>query len=178
MPTDLRRDLIRACVTKQKEETPEGYVWGTHDDHPTEDVVYLYAIPDVLRNKVDEFVRARIQEWIPCATNLELTSMYGPREYLRGAVLRPHVDRSLTHFLSAILHVKSSGLSKPWLLDVWPHDGGHETIDLSSSEDVVLYESAVLPHGRMQALEGDSYTNLFVHYRTPWWEAQASDALK
>ena len=36
---------------------------------------------------------------------------------------------------------------------------------------MLLYESARLPHGRTRPLRGESYTNIFVHYRpanTSW----------
>ena len=69
-------------------------------------------------------------------------------------------------------------MENPWYLDIWPHTGGHEKIDLSQEADVILYESASMTHARVAPLRGDSYTNLFVHYRTPWWEDAAALKLK
>lgn len=107
--------------------------------------------------------------FIPCtAGRLVHTSTYGPREYLHGAVLRPHVDRTSTHVLSAVVHVQSCGA--PWPLRLWAHDGTVSDVNFSpGSEDVLLYESASVAHGRPEPFQGSSYVNVFVHFSVAGW---------
>ena len=55
-------------------------------------------------------------------------------------------------------------VDEPWPLTVINHLGEKKKIFLKPGE-MLLYESAKMPHGRQFPLIGDYYDNLFVHYR-------------
>merc|ERR1712216_720622 len=104
---------------------------------------------------VRQWVKERLQHW--CGLKLTHTATYGIREYRRGNILRQHVDRLMTHAISAIVHVESEGLDRDWPLEVVPHDA--ETVEhfcMGPGNDVIFYESATVPHGRTRRLEGDA----------------------
>ena len=54
-------------------------------------------------------------------------------------------------------------VNEDWPLHVISHSGKSEIISLKPGE-MLLYESAKIPHGRQQPLNGDFYDNLFVHF--------------
>jgi hypothetical protein len=114
-------------------------------------------------------LKSLVEAW--SGAELELTDIYGMRRYEDGARLLTHVDRENTHALSLIINVAQEAVRKPWKIEVYDHaDRLHEvTMDPG---DIVYYESARCLHGRMQALEGAFYVNLFAHYRPigdPQW---------
>ena len=54
-------------------------------------------------------------------------------------------------------------VDEDWPLTVVDHAGNKEKIVLKPGE-MVLYESATVPHGRQFPLNGDYFENLFVHF--------------
>jgi len=107
--------------------------------------------------------------------HLDHTATYGVRTYRRGSKLTPHTDRHLTHAISAIIHIEKKMLVKDWPLEILPHDAPHvHQVFLSDEMDCLFYESATVPHGRLEPLDADEYSNLFVHFRPPGWSADAS----
>ncbi|GBG33194.1 Hypothetical Protein FCC1311_094182 [Hondaea fermentalgiana] len=97
-------------------------------------------------------------------TQLEPTDLYGIRTYHRGAVLLPHIDRHATHAVSAIINVEQRGVDKDWDLEIFNIQGDAIYSDLQTGQ-AMLYESAHCVHGRPEPFQGESYTNVFFHYR-------------
>ena len=62
-------------------------------------------------------------------------------------------------------------MRKPWMLEIY--DFAHRLHEVEMTPgDIVYYESARCLHGRMSALKGEYYVNLFAHYRPtgdPQW---------
>lgn len=115
------------------------------------------------------WLQQALQQWTG-VNNIKHSQSYGVRTYKRGSKLEPHVDRLHTHVLSAIVHVARKGLEKEWALDVLPHDKtAPVSVLMSLTANCLLYESATLPHARFQPLEGDEYSNIFVHFRPSKW---------
>ena len=54
-------------------------------------------------------------------------------------------------------------VDEPWPLTVITHEGKREKIFLKPGE-MLLYESAKMPHGRQFPFKGEFYDNLFVHF--------------
>jgi SM-20-related protein len=106
------------------------------------------------------------EEWAGC--ELVPTAVYGLRVYRRGQTLLPHTDILETHVISSIVHI-GHDTDEPWPL--WFRDlhGDEHDIVLEPGE-MLLYESARCPHGRVVPLRGDSYCSLFVHYRPVDWD--------
>ena len=71
-----------------------------------------------------------------------------------------------THILSAIINIHQD---KPWPLIVYDHNNNMETINMTNKDDIVLYESATIFHGRPIPFRGDSFVNLFIHFKTNDW---------
>eukprot|EP00041_Stephanoeca_diplocostata_P003005 m.31156 g.31156 ORF g.31156 m.31156 type:complete len:485 (-) comp13955_c0_seq1:186-1640(-) len=116
------------------------------------------------------YVRPLLSNWtgIP-ETDLDFRSFYGLREYYRGNELRVHLDVIKTHVISAILNFDQEGMDEDWPLEVINHRGERELITMQPRE-VILYESATLPHGRPFALKGDRFTSAFCHFQPKGWD--------
>lgn len=102
-----------------------------------------------------------IQEWTG-KQEWRSTSVYGIREYRRGSILAPHVDR-LPLVVSAIINIHQDGMEEPWPLEVYGHDGKARNVTMEPGE-IILYESHSIIHGRPFPLLGDAYANVFVHF--------------
>ena len=55
-------------------------------------------------------------------------------------------------------------VDKDWPLTLIDHEGGKKKVYLKPGE-MLLYESAKMPHGRQFPFNGDYFDNLFVHFR-------------
>ena len=55
-------------------------------------------------------------------------------------------------------------VDKDWPLTLIDHEGGKKKVYLKPGE-MLLYESAKMPHGRQFPLDGDFYDNLFAHFQ-------------
>jgi len=122
---------------------------------------YLLLIPQSKKQWIGETLKPIMERW--SGLELKQTSVYGPREYRRGSSLRMHVDTESTHIISGILHIHREGMDSDWPLVVINRNGERESIFMKPGE-LVLYESASLPHSREQPLNGDYYVNMFIHY--------------
>lgn len=116
-----------------------------------------------MKQKLHDALLPICMEW--ANRKLRPTFVYGVRTYHDGAVLKVHVDRPVTHMVSAIINVDQK-VRTPWALlvqgevtDVQPW----KQVYLAPGE-VLLYEGHRLAHGRPNALDGDSFANAFVHY--------------
>ena len=68
-----------------------------------------------------------------------------------------------THIISAIINV-AQDVDEPWPLSVLDFKGQIHHIEMQPG-DLIWYESARLPHGRIRPLNGDYYDNIFVHFK-------------
>jgi len=90
-----------------------------------------------------------------------MTSLYGIREYKRGAVLATHVDR-LPLVSSLIIQVEQE-VDDEWPIEVYSHQGKAYNVTMKPGE-AVLYESHTVLHGRPFPFNGTNYANIFVHF--------------
>jgi len=110
----------------------------------------------------------RVLEWWT-GLPLKHTATYGVRTYHRGSVLVDHVDREDTHIASAVLQVAQDvDEDGGWPLEVLLQNGEVGEVYLQPGE-MVLYEGAWLRHGRPMRFRGDSFSNVFVHFRPSDW---------
>jgi len=127
---------------------------------------YMTPIPmGTFANIIASHIKPVISEWsnVP-AEELDFTFLYGVRTYLNDSILENHVDRVLTHVLSAILNIDSDPKAEPWPLEIYSHDGQKHEI-LMEPGDMVLYESAACVHGRPTPFKGKYYSNVFIHFK-------------
>ena len=124
---------------------------------------YHTPLPYGLKMNIFDELKQMMEEWSGLAP-LVGTSIYGVRTYTRGSYLHMHVDTADTHVVSGIVHIHHDNLEEPWPLEILDHDGRLNYINMDAG-DFVFYESAKLLHGRPHPLEGDTYANMFVHYK-------------
>ena len=55
-------------------------------------------------------------------------------------------------------------MEQDWPLEIKSHDGQFHYVNMKPG-DMLLYESARCLHGRPQPFEGDSYANIFLHFK-------------
>ena len=117
----------------------------------------------MIDSEVGEYLKQTAEHW--SKVPLELTSIYGVRKYRRGATLALHVDKLSTHVVSAIINIgQEVDQGRDWTLDILDNSGrGHQVV--LTQGQMLLYESARLPHGRTKPLHGDHYSNIFVHFK-------------
>ncbi|XP_023323633.1 uncharacterized protein LOC111697758 [Eurytemora carolleeae] len=141
---------------------------------PRDRVAEYIPLQDVMlvRSTLDEFLRPIVEEW--SETKLEFSETYGVRRYKHGARLALHVDKIETHIISVILNL-SQNVSTPWDLFILNSDREVNRILLHPGE-MILFESARLPHGRQDPLDGESYDNLFLHFRPVGWFGRDIDS--
>ena len=121
----------------------------------------MIELPDDMRAEIHSLLQPQLSKW--CGKALEPTFVYGIRTYHNGAILKPHRDRLNTHIISAIINIDQK-INKPWPLHIEDNYYRLHKVFLQPGE-VVFYESARLLHGRPQALNGELFANIFVHYK-------------
>ena len=131
--------------------------WWEQDSH-------MVTMPWELKKYWQTRLKDLVEAW--SNTTLELTDIYGLRQYNEGARLLTHVDRTSTHAASLIINVAQGNVAKPWPVEIYDHANRLHEIEMNEG-DIVYYESAKCLHGRMRPLEGAGsyYVNLFAHYR-------------
>ncbi len=100
---------------------------------------------------------------------LVASAAYGIRLYGEGQTLHRHCDRVATHVISSVVHI-AADTDEPWPLRIEDAAGRAHDIVLEPGQ-MLLYESAKLPHSRPTPLRGRYYASLFLHYRPVDWEA-------
>lgn len=126
--------------------------------------------------EIREWLRPLLEEW--SGVDLEPACIvYGIRTYHRGSVCSMHTDSDTTHIISAIYHVDQLGLEEPWHLTVNGHDGEYHKI-VGEPRDIIFYESATVPHGRREPLNGTQFANIFFHFMPVGWQERRDMALR
>mmetsp|Transcript_7494 Transcript_7494/g.16619 ORF Transcript_7494/g.16619 Transcript_7494/m.16619 type:complete len:428 (-) Transcript_7494:2006-3289(-) len=154
--TNLRR--------RQQEKWPTGNTYVNYWKAPTYMVnvenTNLRSGGQLLKQKIWDGVKPVLEEWT--GMELEQSSMYGIRQYTRGAILSPHADR-MPLISSCIINV-AQDVEEDWPLEVYGRDGLAYNVTMSPG-DMVLYESHSLIHGRPFPLQGEYFANIFIHFR-------------
>ena len=117
-------------------------------------------LTDDLRNEIHSSLLKKAESW--SGTKLLPTYVYGIRIYNRGAKLNPHRDREETHIIGVIINIAQE-VEQDWPLEIEDHQGKKHQLILKPGE-IILYESALLDHGRPSPLEGKTFVNVFCHY--------------
>lgn len=134
--------------------------------------IYMMWLSEGVQQRLREDIQPLAEAW--AGVSLEHTSTYGIRRYTNGSWLIAHIDRFTTHVISAILNIGQS-VTKEWELHILDNSGEAHAVTLLPGE-MIWYESARLLHGRPDALLGDYFDNLFIHYKpTHLWYAQQAE---
>lgn len=116
-----------------------------------------------IRDVLQEQLKPMHDAFIDYKEELEPVWIYGIRSYSEGAILEMHTDIPTTHHVSSIVIVDKN-VREDWPLQIMDHDGNTHEI-FTEPGDMILYESATNPHGRIKPLNGSFYKNFFVHYK-------------
>jgi prolyl 4-hydroxylase len=128
----------------------------------TSNLLSFDHIPNI-RSLIHQQLLQIHQEW--CGVNIKPSFVYGIRSYKKGAILASHVDRIETHHISSIIIVdKDLGDNEDWALDIQGHDGQWHKV-YAQAGDMILYESAICEHARLDPFQGNYFNNFFVHYK-------------
>ena len=112
-----------------------------------------------LKQKIWDNMQPIVEAWT--GKKVIPTSLYGIREYKRGAVLATHVDR--LPLVSSLIIQVAQELDDPWPIEVYSHQGKAYNVTMKPGE-AVLYESHTVLHGRPFPFNGTNYANIFVHF--------------
>lgn len=144
---------------------------SSKDEHVDGDFIYnkvrgnkssvLIDLSDALRKEIHDVMKPKMEKW--CTKSLEPTYVYGIREYKNKAILKTHRDRFDTHIISAIINVDQK-VNQDWPLVIEDNDYRTHHVILKPG-DVVFYEGGRLKHGRPYAFDGDSFANIFCHFK-------------
>jgi hypothetical protein len=122
----------------------------------------MIGMPWGLKKYWQSRLKTLVEAW--AGETLELTDIYGMRQYEEGARLLMHVDRVNTHAASLIINIAQHNMREPWLLQIYDFADRMHQVSMDPG-DIVYYESARCLHGRMSPLNGSAYVNLFAHYQ-------------
>jgi prolyl 4-hydroxylase len=153
---DVLRAFYEHNAANAADEHVPGYVVGDQ-----EVASHLLQLPAELQRDVHDGLYLAMEQW--SRTPLIPTYVYGVRRYMRGATLKVHRDRSTTHVFGATLNIAQQ-VDEAWPLIIKDHFGRSHEVTLQPGE-MLLYESARLPHGRPKPLCGEFYAGVFAHYR-------------
>jgi prolyl 4-hydroxylase len=125
------------------------------------------AAPSKLLHELRDTFHEILTKWIEYKAPLTHTATYGIRKYLRGSHLANHYDKKTTHVISAIIHLDDAS-DKPWNICIEDHHFRPHRVTMEYG-DIVLYESTTCLHGCPEPFEGDSYCNMYVHFKPEKW---------
>jgi prolyl 4-hydroxylase len=143
----------------QSETVPGDFIFNS--DKATKQSSLLVNLNAELREEIHEVLKILMEQW--CGKALIPTFVYGVRVYQRGAVLKCHQDRLETHIISAIINIDQQ-IDKDWPLVIDDNYYRRHEVILKPGE-VIFYEGGRLSHGRPYPLEGDSFANVFCHFK-------------
>lgn len=136
--------------------------------NPTE-ILSFDRLPTI-RGIIHDNLLSAHEEW--CGEKLEKTYVYGIRSYKKGSTLAIHKDRVETHHISAIIIVDKNPIEPNWALDIQDHDGVWHKV-YAEVGDMILYESAICDHARLDENPNEYFRNFYVHYKLKGWEYKA-----
>ena len=170
MPQDVcsyLKEFHRETILVNNKKRAEGFPKDGTQINVREIATFMAHIPPNKKQWIGTVLQPLMEEW--SGTKLKYSTIYGMREYRKGAVLKTHCDRVETHIISAILHIYHEPIDEPWPIEVTSWDGKRYHIE----DDIctmTFYESAKLIHGRPSTYNGTSWVNAFLHYRPTDWK--------
>lgn len=130
------------------------------------EIMSLDKVP-TLKQLIHDMIQPIMEEWIGYQEEIEPIFFYGIRSYKNGAVLKSHKDSVATHHVSGIIIVDYQG--KNWPLDIQDHDGKWHKVYAEPGQ-MILYESAICEHGRVDPFHGEFFRNCYIHYKLKNYE--------
>lgn len=182
LPNKLRTKLTQEWLKNRNKSKPEDksnnlekYVHNKNRSNPQDstNASFMVDIDPNLSKDIEKWIVKELNKWTKINDKLEHTSTYGPREYKTDSQLEMHLDRPETHILSAIIHVGrilNDENKENWSLSIQNRIIPKSDIYFDSDCDVILYESSTLMHGRPEKFKGNSFCNMFMHWKPRNWD--------
>jgi prolyl 4-hydroxylase len=146
-----------------KDENWEGITNFIHDNQGNAPVeIFSMDAFTRIREIISQELQPLHEEFIGNKERLIPKWIYGIRSYKRGSVLVPHTDTFTTHHISSIVIVDKK-VDRDWPIDIQDHLGRWHKVYAEVGE-MILYESAINKHGRIEPFEGEYFRNFFLHY--------------
>lgn len=157
-------EILKSKKTEEVFEGKENVIMGGGSD------IYSFEHLTTIRSLIHKQLQPMHEEF--CGQQLEPSFIYGIRSYKQGATLVKHVDRVETHHISSIIIVDKDlrcgcgykEFGDDWPLDIQDHKGKWHKVYAEPGE-MILYESAICEHGRIEPFQGKSFDNFYVHYK-------------
>lgn len=143
----------------EEEVVPGDFIVNT--DKKNKKTSILVDLPSELRDEIHNTLKSMMESW--CGKALMPTYVYGIRVYKRGAILKCHQDRLETHIISAIINIDQK-TNEDWPLSIDDNFYRSHKVFLKPGE-IIFYEGGRLCHGRPTPLNGDSFANIFCHFK-------------
>ena len=163
LPEDLFNKITQfynANRVKLKDEhIPGNFVF--HKEKKGKVSSSLVKLSDSLAKEIHDKMKPAMESW--CGKKLDPTFVYGIRVYHDRSVLASHRDRLETHIISAIINVDQE-VNEDWPLIIEDNYGRRHSVILKPG-DMVFYEGARLEHGRPIPFNGNSFANIFCHFK-------------
>ncbi len=155
----LLRDYYQQHKQSAQDESVPGFINAIHNEQSAPS--QLVMLDQTHKQKVHTLLQPIMEAWV--GTYLEPTFVYGIRNYLDGSSLKVHRDRLETHIASAILNIDQQ-VNEDWPLYIEDHHYRSHEVILKPGE-MLMYEGARLSHGRPTPLDGNTFVNVFAHYK-------------
>jgi len=121
----------------------------------------IIELPETLRKEVFTTLQPLLEAW--AGDYLIPTFVHGIREYQRGSTLDICRDDLDSNVVSVVLNIDQN-IESQWPLYIEDHYYKPHKLFLKPGE-MMFYEGGRLAHGRPDPLLGDSYANVFVHFK-------------
>ncbi|MAY40908.1 MAG: proline hydroxylase [Oceanospirillaceae bacterium] len=158
IPQTLFRQILKFYMQQKhlaKDEHVPGFIHSQSSKASA-----IIEMNSELKGEIHRVLQPIAESWSGCF--LKPTFVYGIREYYNGAILEPHRDRLQTHEISLILNIRQQ-VNSDWALVIEDHLYRKHSMFLLPGQ-MLLYEGCRLLHGRPSPLDGELFTNIFVHY--------------
>lgn len=163
LPGDMLEKIRKFYSSHQEsqetEVVPGDFIFNS--EHKKTKSSSLVDLSTDLREEIHHALKLLMEQW--CGKELLPTYVYGIRVYHRGAVLKCHQDRLETHIISAIINIDQQ-VDQDWPLVIDDNYYRRHEVILKPGE-VIFYEGGRLTHGRPYPLQGDSFANIFCHFK-------------
>jgi prolyl 4-hydroxylase len=159
--TDESIEQARSYLEENRQHAEKEYQSLDYLDNDKAHPSVMVELPESIKQQIAEAVKPLIEDW--AGMQVAFTCVYGIRCYRRGTTLGLHTDITETHILSAIINIEQD-VDEEWPLQIEDNYFRTHEVFLKPGE-ILLYEGARLRHGRVKPLQGDSFCNVFVHFR-------------
>ena len=190
LPSPLHDAVVKNYLSTRKNGSkPEPLISTVFNQFDS--MTYYIPVENSLLDKLSDIIIEESSKWFSLPEDsLVVTGSYGVREYRKGAVINWHTDPAEFQPITAIIHICNDkcvvekgqaafNCFSDWKFQIAGVKDqtflGEErpvvdVVDMAPG-DVILIESARLPHARPHPLKSSWYGNVFVHLAPKDWSS-------